>query len=382
MKQKMISHLHRCKNIIKELNNYLYQNPEVSYNEIKSCDYITSLLSNNNFDVKNNFLNLKTSFYASKGNGYPKVCFLCEYDAIKDQGHITGHNLLTSTSIAASIMLGEIIEDLGGSIIVIGCPGEYLGGSKSIMVRQGIFDDIDVVLTAHPDTITSESGSSSALIPLNVKFFGDSGLSFLNKNSYTSLDSILLTFNILNALIKGFPEGVEINSILSNGGFTPLLLPSESEAKFYIRANDMDLARFAESKLKEIVVYASRLTHIQYSISLYEPESEELITNRTLNRLFSHNLKENGIIKIGKPRDIYSGLSLGAVSKKVPCIHPYISITDDCTIEYGSKEFAKATISDYAFEEAMKAALSLAFTGYDIISNKNLLSEVKDEFYK
>lgn len=382
MKQEMICYLEKNKDDIKKLNDYLYNNPEESYNEYNSYNYICDFLIDHNFNVKKEFLELKTSFYASKGSGHPKVCFLCEYDAVPGEGHLTGHNLLTSTSIAAALTLSSIIEKIGGTVILIGCPGEYLGGTKSVMVKQGVFDDIDVVLAAHPDTITSESGSSSAIIPLSIKFIGHSGLSFLNKGTYTSLDGVLLTFNILNSLLKGFPEDVEVNSILSNGGFTPLLLPLESEAKFYIRAKEMDMAKIAENKLREIAIYVSKLIRVQYSISLYEPENEELITNRPLNRLFSHNLKENGIINISGPRDIYSGLSLGIVSKKVPCIHPYISIVEDDSIKYGTKEFAKATISDYGFDEAMKAALSLAFTGYDIILNENLLAEVKSEFYK
>ncbi len=382
MKQEMISNLEKHKDDIKNLNSYLHNNPEESYKEYNGYNYICDFLINNNFEVKKKFLDLETSFYASKGKGCPKICFICEYDAVPGEGHLTGHNLLTTTSIAAALSLGSIIEKIGGSVIIIGCPGEYLGGTKSVMVKQGVFDDIDVVLLAHPDIVTSESGSSSAIIPLSIKFIGHSGLSFLNKGTYTSLDGILLTFNILNSLLKGFPEDVEVNSILSNGGFTPLLLPLESEAKFYIRAKEMDIAKIAESKLREIAIYVSKLIRVQYSISLYEPENEELITNRTLNRLFSHNLKENGIINIAEPRDIYSGLSLGIVSKKVPCIHPYISVVPNEDVKYGTKEFAKATITDYAFDEAMKAALSLSFTGYDIILNENLLSEVKSEFYK
>lgn len=382
MKQEMISNLEKHKDDIKNLNSYLYNNPEESYKEYNGYNYICDFLINNNFEVKKKFLDLETSFYASKGKGCPKICFICEYDAVPGEGHLTGHNLLTTTSIAAALSLGSIIEKIGGSVIIIGCPGEYLGGTKSVMVKQGVFDDIDVVLLAHPDIVTSESGSSSAIIPLSIKFIGHSGLSFLNKGTYTSLDGILLTFNILNSLLKGFPEDVEVNSILSNGGFTPLLLPLESEAKFYIRAKEMDIAKIAESKLREIAIYVSKLIRVQYSISLYEPENEELVTNRTLNRLFSHNLKENGIINIADPRDIYSGLSLGIVSKKVPCIHPYISVVPNEDIKYGTKDFAKATITDYAFDEAMKAALSLSFTGYDIILNENLLSEVKSEFYK
>ena len=382
MKQEMITYIEKCKDDLKNLNKFLYENPEKSYEETNSCNYICNLLEKYDFEVKKDFIDLKNSFYASKGTGNPKICFLCEYDAIENEGHITGHNLLTTTSVAASLALSSIINKIGGSVILIGCPGEYLGGTKSVMVKQGIFDDIDVVLVAHPDIVTCESGSSSAIIPLSIKFLGNSGLSFLNKDTYTSLDGILLTFNILNSLLKGFPNDVEVNSILSNGGFTPLLLPIESEAKFYIRSKEMDVARIVENKLREVAIYVSKLIRVQNSISLYEPENEELITNRTLNRLFSHNLKETGIINIDGPRDIRSGLSLGIVSKKVPSIQPFFSIIEDNNIKYGTKDFAKATISDYAIEESLKVAFALAFTGHDIISKENLLIEVKNEFYK
>lgn len=382
MKQEMIYFIEKHKDDLFDLNKFLYDNPEKSYDEFNSYNYICDLLEKHNFEVNKNFLDLKTSFYAYKGNNHPKICFLCEYDSIPDEGHITGHNLLTTTSVAAALALSSIIEKIGGSVVIIGCPGEYLGGTKSVMVKQGVFNDIDIVLTAHPDVVTSESGSSSAIIPLSIKFLGNNGLSFLNKGTYTSLDGVLLTFNILNSLLKGFPKDVEVNSILSKGGFTPLLLPIESEAKFYIRSKEMDVARIVESKLREIAIYVSKLIRVQNSISLYEPENEELITNRSLNRLFSHNLKETGIINIDRPRDIYSGLSLGIVSKNVPSIQPFFSITNDESIKYGTKDFANATITDYAFKEAMKTSLALAFTGCDIISKENLLSEVKNEFYK
>lgn len=382
IKKEIKSYIEKYKIDLENLNNYLYENPEKSYEEFKSYKYICDFLENHEFSIKKEFLDLKTSFYASKGNGHPKVCFLCEYDAILDEGHLTGHNLLTTTSIAAAISLGSVIDKLGGSVIIIGCPGEYLGGTKSIMVKQGVFEEIDIVLSAHPDVVTSESSSSSAIIPMNIKFTGNSGLSFLNKDDYTSLDATLLTFNILNSLLKGFPKDVEVNSILSKGGYTPLLVPSECEAKIYIRSKKMDIARIVENKIKEIVLYASKLTETENVISLYEPENEELVTNRALNRLFSHNLKENGIIHIEEPKDVNSGLSIGVVSKAVPTIHPYFSIIDDENIQYGSKDFSRKTISQFAFNQTIKTALALAFTGYDIIYNENLLSEVKNEFYK
>lgn len=383
MKQEIISFLSICQDDIKNLALYLYENPEISYKEYNSSKYICHMLKKYNFNITERFLDIDNAFFAQKGSGYPKICFLCEYDAIEDEGHITGHNLVTTTSVAASIALGSIIDKIGGSAILIGCPGEYLGGTKGTMARQGVFEDIDIVMVAHPDTETCESGSSSAIIPLGLKFIGNKGLSFLNKKAYTPLDAALLTLNILESIKKGLPDNLEISSIISNGGYTPLLLPSKAEIKFYIRAINTELAELGDNKIRTIADHVSELTNIKHSFFLYECPNQELITNRTLNRLFNHNLKENGIIHINPPKNIYAGLSIGDVSHKVPCIHPYISVLDDNNkhIKYGSMEFAKNTVSEFAIKQSIIAATSLANTAIDLIENQNLLKEVKTEFY-
>ncbi|MGU8453767.1 M20 family peptidase [Clostridium perfringens] len=381
MRQEVISYLSTEKEALFNLCKFLHDNPEDSYKEYDACKYICNFLRDRDFDVREKFLDLDTAFYAKKGNGYPKICFLCEYDAIKSKGgHITGHNLLTTISITSALGLSKVIEKSGGTVILIGCPGEYLGGTKSTYVRQGIFDDIDVVLTAHPDIVTSESGTSKAIIPLKVTFKGHDGLSFLDFDSFTSLDGTMLTFNVINALSKGFCKKANIHTILSQGGVTPLLRPIESEGKLYIRAESTKTAKCIENKIRNIVACISDTMNLESCVELYEPPNEELLSNQVLNRLYSHNLKENGIINIGKPRDIDAGLSLGTVSHKVPCIHPYINIVDNVNIDYGTKEFADATISSFAQEQALSASYALISTALDLIESDFLLSEVKETF--
>ncbi|GAA0096226.1 zinc-binding metallopeptidase family protein [Clostridium perfringens] len=381
MRQEVISYLSTEKEALFNLCKFLHDNPEDSYKEYDACKYICNFLRDRDFDVREKFLDLDTAFYAKKGNGYPKICFLCEYDAIKSKGgHITGHNLLTTISITSALGLSKVIEKSGGTVILIGCPGEYLGGTKSTYVRQGIFDDIDVVLTTHPDIVTSESGTSKAIIPLKVTFKGHDGLSFLDFDSFTSLDGTMLTFNVINALSKGFCKKANIHTILSQGGVTPLLRPVESEGKLYIRSESTKTAKCIENKIRNIVACISDTMNLESCVELYEPPNEELLSNQILNRLYSHNLKENGIINIGKPRDIDAGLSLGTVSHKVPCIHPYINIVDNVNIDYGTKEFADATISSFAQEQALSASYALISTALDLIESDFLLSEVKETF--
>lgn len=215
MKQEINSFLYSCEKDIHDLCIYLYNNPEVSYKEHNSSEYICNLLSKYNFNIQKNFLDINNAFFAQKGDKYPKICYLCEYDAIENVGHITGHNLTATISASAALALGHIINKIGGSVILIGCPGEYFGGSKGTMVKQDTFEDIDVVMEVHPDIITCESGSSSSIIPIGIKFIGTKNLHFLNRSAFTPLDAALLTINILNSTKKGLPEGLEINYVIS-----------------------------------------------------------------------------------------------------------------------------------------------------------------------
>ena len=382
MKQEIVTSLSLLDKEIFNISKYIYDNPEKSFHEYKCCNYLINILKKSSFDVTENFINIPTAFYAQYGNTHPKICFVCEYDSADGLGHISGHNLISSISMGAALSLAKVIDKIGGSIIVIGCPGESIGSSKVTMVRQGVFDGIDAVLMAHPDTITAESGSSSALIPLEITYKSESGVSFRPVSSYSALDAGILTFNALNILSKGLNTNTSVDGIISEGGISPSLTPSLWKGKFYIRGPKMAYIEQVEKKLRNLVASISNFLDIYGDVSLYELPYEELITNSTLSRIFSHNLKESGIIDISLPKDTLSSLSLGTVSQVVPCIHPYISIIEDDSIKYASPEFAMATISRFAHERVLKTAQALAITALDLIQKESLLNEINLEFHK
>lgn len=381
MKQEIITYLSTIKDDVLNLSKFLYENPEESFHEYKAHDYIVDMLKKNAFDVIEHYLNIPTAFYAKYGTGHPKICYICEYDAVKNLGHVVGHNLISAMSIAASLSLSKVISKIGGSVIVVGCPGEFLGSSKVTMAKQGTFNDIDVVLMAHPDLATAESGSSMAIIPIKINYKSKSGFTYRKSQNYTALDACLFTFNTLSLLSKGFEENCTIDGVILKGGDSPYLLPSETESKFYIRCPKMYTACEIEKKIRELVKTTGYLMNIDYDICLYELPYDELIPNKNLSRVFSHNLKESGIIDIEPAKDTNSGLSLGTVSHIVPCIHPYICISEDKNIEYSSTEFSNASISYFAQNRIIKVSQALALTGLDLIENKSLLNQIKKEFF-
>lgn len=382
MKQEMVTYLSTIKEDIFNLARFLYKNPEPSFQEHKSCSYLVNLLKKYKFNVKENYLDISTAFYAEYGNGFPKVCLICEYDAAGGSGHITGHNLISAMSVGAALALAKIQSKAGGTIVVLGCPGEFKSGAKITMAKQGTFEDIDAVLMAHPDVITAESGTSTAVMPLQVEYKSSPGFAYRKKEGYTALDACLFTFNAFTFLMKGLKEGTDIEGIIVRGGSTPYLIPDETEAKFYIRAQKMCHITTVEQHIRDFVNMTSKIMSVESKVSLYELPYEELITNSTLSRIFSHNLKESGIIDIGGQKDTYSGLSLGTVSHLVPCIHPYISIAEDHSIRYGSMEFAQATVTPYALDRVLKTAEALAFTAFDLIQKKELVNEIVTELHE
>jgi len=136
VKQNIISFLSTVKDEILDLNQFLYDNPENCFNEYKSSKYITNILKKYNFTVEENYLNIPTAFYAKIGNEHPYICYICKYSSGDEVGHVFGNNCNAAISVGAAIGLASVIDKIGGSIVVIGCPGKYSNGSEITMTHE------------------------------------------------------------------------------------------------------------------------------------------------------------------------------------------------------------------------------------------------------
>jgi amidohydrolase len=383
MKQEMISYLHTMKDDIFKLSKYIYENPEESFYEYKAYDYIVNMLKDKNFKISEKYLDIPTAFYAEYGSGHPKLCFICEYDAATKEGHVTGHNLISAISMGAALSVAKVIDKFkSGTVIVLGCPGEFISGAKITMAKQGTFKDIDAVLMAHPDVENSETGTSMAQLPIKIKYMSRDSHIGPKEGSYSPLDACTFTFNALSFLKNGFEKNCSLENILIKHAISPHILPADAELSLYIRAPKMTQACEIEKKIKELVKAVEALMDISNEISMPELPYDELIPNHALSRIFAHNLKEIGIIDTVKPKNTLASLSLGTVSHLVPCLHPYIKIVADSSIKYATTDFANATISQFAEDNMLKASIALASTAVDLIEKEELLQEVKVEFYE
>lgn len=367
---------------LKELNEYIYKNPELGRKEFKACEAHKNLLKKYGFEVKENYIGIPTAYLAKYSSGKKgiKIGYLAEYDALPEIGHGCGHNILGTTSIGAGILLKEYIDEFGGEILIFGTPAEETFGAKVDMAKAGCFDDIDVAMISHPTGKNHEkSGTSQAMEALQFTFKGKTAHAAGDPyNGINALDGVIQFFNSVNALRQQTKDSARIHGIISNGGEAANIIPDLAVANFYIReATTKEMLKLSE-RVKNCAKGAALATGTSLEIENYEYTFKHLVTNEKLSSIYTKNLELQGIKDI--PMSDPTGSSdCGDVSHHCPTIHTYFPISK-CELTGHSLEFAKATITEEAYKGMKEAIFALVMTGKDILSDPNLLKEIKDEF--
>ncbi|WP_316568606.1 M20 family metallopeptidase [Neobacillus sp. YIM B06451] len=365
------------------LSRKIWENPELGHKEFKACKWLTNELKKHNFEVELGTGGLETGFrgvYDSKLPG-PTVAYLCEYDALPEIGHACGHNLIGVMSLAAGISLSKVIKETGGKVIVFGTPAEETSGAKVTYAEQGLFDTVDVALMAHPSQNHERSGTSKAMDAIQFDFYGKSAHAASHpEDGVNALDAVIQTFTNINALRQQTTDDARIHGIISHGGVAPNIIVDRAQAQFYVRTKQMETLVPLVERVINCAKGAALATGCRLEVSRHEFSYANLITNETLSNVYNDNLIKLGVIE----EEIKTGLKhgsndMGNVSHKVPSIHPYIKVPN-APYPVHTTEFREAAGSEDGMKTLILGAKTLAATGYDILTKKELLEKIKEEF--
>ncbi|RSK29088.1 M20 family peptidase [Bacillus sp. HMF5848] len=383
MKDELQSHIKDIQEKLWAISEQMFHNPELGDQEFESMKLLVNILQEHNFKVDTNIVNRPTAFKAvyDSGKEGPTIAFLAEYDALPGVGHGCGHNLIGTMSVGAGITLSKLLSETGGTVVVLGTPAEETNGAKVPMAEQGIFDNIDAALIVHPADESYESGDSLAMDALQFTFYGKSSHAAASpEEGINALDSVIQLFNGVNALRQHVTTDVRIHGIIKEGGVAANVVPDKAVAQFYVRAKDREYLNSVVEKVKQIAEGASLMTGAKLETENYELSYDNMVTNIVLSKAFTENLLQTGIKKVHSAKMSYGSIDMGNVSQKTPAIHPYIGF-DVPGLTAHTKEFANTTISEKGQTTLVRGALALAMTGFDLITNTELMQSVKDEFH-
>ncbi len=385
MKNKVMEFINEITPELNELSLEIYKNPELGYEEFKACKLHTDILRKYGFDVVENFSGVETGFkavYKGKKEGLT-VAYMAEYDALPGIGHGCGHNLLGTVSTGAGIVLKQIIDEIGGTVIVFGTPAEETSGAKVTYVENHEFDGVDMALMAHPASEYVKSGSSLALEPVQFEFFGKTAhAAAAPEQGINALDGAIQTFNGVNALREHMRSDSRVHGVIMDGGKAANIVPEYAKVQYYVRSTTKTYNMELLEKVKNCARGAALATGTELKITKFEFNYDNLVTNQALSKVFNDTIYEVAGIVMNEPTKGTGSLDAGQVSQVCPTIHPYFDVTNDKSIAGHTRDLADATLKDYAKEQMKNTIAALVLTAAKIIQDKELYEIIKDEFDK
>ena len=364
-----------------QLSLNIHDNPELGFKEEKASAWLVSYLEDSGFHVERGIAGLATAFRATYGQGNPRIALLAEYDALPKIGHGCGHNIIAASAVGAAVASKPIIDQLGGSITVLGTPGEEVFGGKIDMVKAGIFKEIDVAMLVHPEVRNMPTEEALACSSLEVEFFGrPAHAAGQPHRGINALDAMILAFTSINSLRQHIRGDARIHGIITDGGEAPNIVPAHSAAVFLVRALDDDYLAELKDKVLNCFTGASVASGARLEYRWRDRTYAPMKSNMTLAELFKQNLESLGRqVETCDPHFGLGSTDMGNVSQVVPSIHPTIAIAPREVVIH-TPEFAAAAASEAGHEGLMDAAKAMAMTVADIIQ-PGMLDRIKQEFY-
>lgn len=354
------------------LSHEIHKNPETAFKEYKSSKLLTGFLRKRGFQAETGIGGLDTAFMAVKEGKQPgpRIAFLAEYDALPGIGHACGHNVIAAGAMGAFLGTAAVMEELAGTVSIIGTPAEEGGAGKVILLEQGIFDRVDFAMMIHPSSgksLITRGGRASTTI--RVRFRGKATHSASPGKGINALSAVIAVFNHLDLLRPTFEMQDNVNGIITEGGTAANIIPGEAACEFSLRSRTMlDLERLA-GKVRAAVLSAAQLTGAAPDIEEGRIYAERY-PNRPMCEALKANMEELGEeMEYPDPNIMYGSSDIGNVSIELPAIHDYLAIAPE-GVNSHHPDFAAAAISERADNICIKAAKGLAMTAVDILEKK------------
>ena len=273
-------------NVLIEVADNMWKEPETAYNEVKAAQWIADVLKANGFEVEMGAYNLPTCVVGRWGKGKPVVGFLGELDALpgmsqkictfKDPivpggaGQGCGHNLLGAACLGGALGMKAELEAKGleGTVVYYGCPAEEVLTGKSFMAREGAFKDLDFAMSWHGGNgnrlnCGTMTGLNSAIFHFKGRTAHAGGDPH---NGRSALDAAEIMSVGANYLREHVTSDVRIHYIYKEAGTAPNIVPDKASVWYYVRAFSREAIEDTYNRLVKVAEGAAHMTETELEI--------------------------------------------------------------------------------------------------------------------
>ena len=330
-----------------DIRRHLHLNPELSFEEHKTSDFIQKQLTLLGIPFKAGYVKTGIVGYLKGKNPNKKTIALrADMDALPiDEAtdlefssrnigvmHACGHDAHAAALLGAAMILNAIKEEWEGTILLIFQPAEevFPGGAK-LMMDEGIFDDYvpEVILGQHvlPNMKTGHAGFKSGMymasgdeVYLTIKGQGGHGAM-----PHALTDNVLIASHIIVALQQVVSRIVpaQIPTVLSFGKFiangATNIIPETVEIAGTLRTMNEEWRAIIKEKITEIATSTAKAMGAQCEVDIKDGypvvHNNESVTNQAI--AFSNEYIGAEATEIMDTR--MTAEDFGYYSQKYPC---------------------------------------------------------------
>lgn len=355
-----------------EVSSFIFEHPELAFEEHESQAALCELLEKNGFTVTKGIAGLPTSFEAVYDSGKPgkTVALMGEYDCLPEIGHGCGHNLIGTSAAGAGIVLKEVMEEygIGGIVKVLGTPAEERGSGKAIMVREGVFKGIDAALLMHPMETSVPDDISFATVVMEFTFKGKPAhAAACPWDGANALSGVQLMFHAVDMMRLHFKDYSRVHGIITEGGTAHNTVSDEAKAVFNIRALDYEYMM----QLAEVVKNCAKGAAIATGTTVEERQLDEVIKDVRNNKRLVQYVRSNMEL-IGEEyieRDLTQGIGstdVGNVTHEIPAIQFYVKLKEH--VGTHTREFGVAAGGEEGKRNLHVSVQLLAMSALDVLA--------------
>lgn len=261
-----------------EIRRYMHENPEISFQEYNTKEYIYEQIKDLGFDIKRNIGGNGLVARLQVNDDYPTIALRADFDALpiedgkdvpyksKTPGamHACGHDAHTAMLITTARILNNHKDKLPVNVVFIHQHAEELlpGGAKS-MIESGALDDVDYVYgihvsSAYPLGMLSYSydykhaGADS----FNIKVKGNGGH---GAAPHESTDPVVASASLIQQLQTITSRSIDplksavVTAGAFNAGAAFNIIPDSTEISGTVRTFDDEVKEIVVTRLKGIL---------------------------------------------------------------------------------------------------------------------------------
>ncbi|WP_018393432.1 M20 family metallopeptidase [Bacillus sp. 37MA] len=304
---------------------YMHENPELSFKEVKTAEYIKEKLLRFGLEVKTNIGGHGLIGILEGDQAGKTIALRADFDALpihdekevsyKSQNpgvmHACGHDGHTAALLGTAKALSQFRHRIKGKVIFIFQPGEETppGGAK-FMIEEGVLDGVDYVFGAHLDSQTplgkisvGEGYQMAAVDKFSIHIQGKGGH---GARPQDAVDSIVIGSDIVSSLQKIVSRGVNplqsavvtIGVFQSGSAFN--VIADKATLEGTVRTFDNDIRKQVEKQIYSIIEGITSAFGATYTIdylngypALYNhPEETETVRTLLIEQFSEQNIVE------------------------------------------------------------------------------------------